>query len=137
MSNNRPLLNDPSVFPTDEILKNMLAESYTAFEKLSAILNGQGAVMKWKYYNDGKAWLCNVSYKKKTVFWLSVWNGYFKINFYFLERHLEGIAALKIAENSFTLQKEWGKMIPVTFEISRSEQLPDLLKMVEFKKKAK
>ncbi|PKP08994.1 MAG: hypothetical protein CVU09_13085 [Bacteroidetes bacterium HGW-Bacteroidetes-4] len=38
--------------------------------------------VQWRYYNDGKAWLCKVSYKKKTVFWLSVWEAYFKVAFY-------------------------------------------------------
>jgi len=133
----RPLLNEQSIFPSEEILKNVLTASYTVFKELSAILTGEGAVLTWKYYRDSKAWLCNVSYKKKTIFWLSVWNGYFKTSFYFLERHLEGIAALDIGESSFTLKNEWGKMIPVIFNISKNTQLPDLLKMVEFKKKAK
>ncbi|MDR2234133.1 MAG: DUF3788 domain-containing protein [Tannerella sp.] len=138
MLNNRPLLNDPSIFPTDDILENILGESFAVLKELSTILTGeQGAVMSWKYYNDGKAWLCNVSCKKKTVFWLSIWDGYFKTGFYFLERHLEGIAALNIKENSFIIQKEWGKMIPVSFEISNREQLTDLLKMIDFKKKSK
>jgi hypothetical protein len=50
---------------------------------------------------------------------------------------LEGIAALEIDENSFTIEKEWGKMIPLIFNINDKKQIPDLLKMVEFKKKAK
>ena len=137
MSANRPLLNDQSIFPSEEILKNVLAESYAVFEELSAILTNDGVVFAWKYYKDSKAWLCNVSYKKKTIFWLSVWSGFFKTSFFFLERHLEGIAALNINEGSFSIEKEWGKMIPFLFTVSKSEQLPDLLKMVELKKKAK
>jgi len=133
----KPLLNEESIFPSEDILKNILAESYAVFKELSATLIGDGVVLVWKYYKDSKAWLCNVSYKKRTVFWLSAWRGYFRTSFFFLERHLEGIAALEIDENSFTLEKEWGKMIPLIFNISKSAQLPDLLKMVEFKKKAK
>jgi len=133
----RPLLNDQSIFPSEEILKNVLAESYAVFEELSAILTANGAVLNWKYYRDSKAWLCNISYKKRTICWLSVWDGFFRTNFYFLERHLEGIADLKINENSFTLKNEWGKMIPVVFYISKSKQIPDFLKMVEYKKKAR
>ena len=133
----RPLLNEQSIFPSEEILKNVLAESYAVFEELSATLTNEGVVLAWKYYKDSKAWLCNASYKKKTIFWLSAWNGYFRTSFFFLERHLEGINALGIAENSFTLAKEWGKMIPLLFSIRSKEQIPDLLKMVEFKKGAK
>ena len=137
MSNEKPLLNKPEIFPTNEVLKDVLGESYAVFEEFSALLTNEGLVSDWKYYNDSKAWLCKVSNKNKTVFWLSVWNGYFKTSFFFMERHLEGIMALEIDDTHFTIEKEWGKMIPLLFSISKSEQLPDLLKMIEFKKKAK
>lgn len=134
MQNEKPQLNIPEIFPTEEILKNILAGSFPAFEELSTILSNEGLTFDWKYYNDSKAWLCKVSHKKKTVFWLSAWNGYFQTSFFFLERHLEGIAALEIDETAFTIEKEWGKMIPLIFKISQREQLPDLLKMTGFKK---
>jgi hypothetical protein len=91
----------------------------------------------WQYYKDSKAWLCKVAHKKKTVFWLSIWDGYFKTSFFFLERHLEGIAALQLDENCCTLEKEWGKMIPLIFNINDKKQFSDLLKVVELKKRAK
>jgi len=138
MSENKPLLNEQEIFPNSDVLKKNLGKSYTVFEELSEMLtNEQGLIFDWKYYKDGKAWLCKVSNKKKTVFWLSVWDGFFKTSFFFLERHLEGIAALEIDENSFTLEKEWGKMIPLIFNISDKKQLPDLLKVIEFKKGSK
>jgi len=138
MSNERPLLNEPAIFPTVEVLKNVLGESYTVYEELFKKLTDEfGLIFNWHYYNDGKAWLCKVAHKKKTVFWLSAWNGYFRTGFYFMERHLEGIQALGIEDNRFTLEKEWGKMIPFIFNISKSEQLPDLLKMVAYKKDLK
>ena len=137
MSNNRPLLNEQEIFPTSEVLKGILKESYIVFEELSAILINEGIVLDWKYYNESKAWLCKVSNKNKTVFWLSAWNGYFRTSFFFMERHLEGMIDLGIDDTHFTIEKTWGKMIPLLFNISKSEQLPDLLKMVEYKKKTK
>jgi hypothetical protein len=70
-------------------------------------------------------------------FWLSVWDGFFKTSFFFLERHLGGIADLNIAENSFIIEKEWGRMIPLIFNISNQKQFPDLLKIIKFKKASK
>ena len=132
------LLRSPEIFPSKEVLKDILGEVYNVLEELETTLTNEFALtFDWRYYNDGKSWLCKVSHKKKTVFWLSVWNGFFKTSFFFLERHLEGIAALEIDENSFTLEKEWGKMIPLIFNINNKKQFLDLLKMVEFKKKAK
>ncbi len=137
MTKSSKLLNDKEVFPTCEVLKETLGECYAAFEELTEVLTAKGIAMDWKYYNDGKAWLCKVSYKKKTVFWLSVWDDYFQTSFYFLERHLEGIMALGIDNKHYALADEWGKMIPLFFYISKKEQLPDLLKMVEYKKVCK
>ena len=133
------LLRQPEIFPSGEVLKEALGEAYNVLEDLEKLLTQEefALTFNWHYYNDGKSWLCKVSHKKKTVFWLSVWDGFFQTSFFFLERHLEGIAALQIEENSYTMAKEWGKMIPVIFKIKNKKQIPGLLKMVEFKKKAK
>lgn len=133
------LLTNPGIFPSKEVLSQILGNVYSVFEEFEIILTKEtySLTFTWHYYKDSKAWLCKVAHKKKTVFWLSVWDGFFQTSFYFLERHLEGIAALQIDENSFTLKKEWGKMIPVIFKINNQNQFPDFLKMVEFKKKTK
>ena len=135
----KKLLQDPEIFPSKEVLENALGKVYNILEELETKLTQPeyALVFHWKYYRDGKAWLCKVVHKKKTIFWLSVWEGYFKTGFYFLERHLEGIAALDIDENSFTMVKDCGKMIPVIFNINKKKQIPALLKMVEYKKTAK
>jgi len=134
----KPLLNDKNEFPDEEILKKILGNTYEFYQKLETIsTNELDLVYNWHYYNDSKAWLCKVTYKKKTIFWLSVWNGYFKTSFFFLERHLEGITKLEMNENSFTVEKEWGKMIPLILEIDKKEIINDCLKIIEYKKKLK
>jgi len=132
------LLHPPEIFPSKEVLKNALGSVYDVLETLETQLTGELALtFDWKYYNDSKAWLCKVAHKKKTIFWLSVWEGFFKTSFFFLERHLEGIAALEIDDEAFTLEKEWGKMIPLIFNINNKKQLPDLLKIAKYKKEVK
>ena len=133
------LLKDAAIFPSKEVLQDALGNAYSVLEELEKQLNQNGLALTfdWKYYKDSKAWLCKVVHKKKTVFWLSAWDGFFKTSFFFLERHLEDIEALDIDENSFTLEKEWGKMIPLIFNIYSENQLADLLKMIKYKKTAK
>jgi hypothetical protein len=133
------LLREQDIFPSEEVLKNTLGSIYPVYKLLmESITNaGYGLTCEWHYYKDGKSWLCKVINKKKTVFWLSVWEGYFKTSFFFVERHLEGIMALNIDNTHFTLEKEWGKMIPLIFNISKKEQLADLLKVAAFKKALK
>jgi len=135
----KPLLNQQDVFPSKEVLKDTLGNVHSVLEEFEVMLTKDevGLMFAWRYYNDSKAWLCNASYKKKTVFWLAVFNGYFQTSFFFLERHLEGLAALELDEKSFRIEKLWGKMIPLIFKINNKKQFSDILKVVEFKKKAK
>jgi len=133
------LLREQETYPSKEVLKGALGEVCNVLEYLELQLSQAEFSLSfdWRYYKDSKAWLCKAAHKKKTIFWLSVWDGYFKTSFFFLERHLEGIAALEIDENSFTLEKEWGKMLPLIFNINDKSQLPDLLKVVRYKKGVK
>ena len=133
------LLREQEIFPSREVLKNTLGKVYGVLEELETRLTQDefALTFDWHYYKDSKAWLCKVAHKKKTIFWLSVWEGFFKTSFFFLERHLEGIAALGIDENSFVMEKEWGKMTPLIFNINDKKQFPDLLKIIRYKKGAK
>jgi len=135
----KQLLREQEIVPTKEVLKETLGKVYNVLEALELQLaqDEYALTFDWRYYRDGKSWLCKVSHKKKTVFWLSVWDGFFKTSFFFLERHLEDIAALQLDENGFVMEKEWGKMIPLIFSISSQKQLPDLLKLIKYKKTTK
>ena len=137
------LLKNPDIVPSDDVLKNVLGNNvYEIFESYINTITGAeyGLIFEWKYYNDGKSWLCKIIHKKKTVHWLSAWEGCFKIAFYFTEKHLERIAALDISEKikeDFCKTKPAGRLLPMLFTINQKEQLDDLLKVVTFKKSLK
>ncbi len=132
-------MTDPAVPPSPEVLQSALGASYPVYEKMLAVITGDpyGLVPEWRYYNDGKAWLCKVVFKKKTVFWLSVWDGSFKTGFYFAERHIRGTLELEIDDSIKEKLKKTepsGKLYPVVIVIDTEQQLSDLLKIIEFKK---
>ena len=137
-----PLLKDPDTYPSNEILKSVLKDSYSAYEETMKQITGSdhGLVPQWNYYKDGKAWLCKVGFKKKTVFWLSVWDGYFKAGFYFVERHCPGIDKLDIdnsIKEEFKTKKPIGTLFPLAIEMRRKEQVKDLLTVIDYKKSLK
>jgi hypothetical protein len=136
------LLREPELFPSEEVLRTALAAGYPAWNALSEMITGisYGLQPEWRYYNDGKAWLCKVCCKKKTVFWLSVWEGYFKTTFYFTAKSATGIRELNIAEDikeDFFRSQPIGKLLPLTMNISSGEQLNDLLEIINYKKNLK
>jgi hypothetical protein len=136
------LLKDKEIFPTRELLENVLAERFSVFDEMMETITGAKYNLEpiWRYYNDGKAWLCKVCFKKKTVFWLSVWDKYFKTTFYFTEKNGKGIAELDINQSikdEFITKKPFGKLIPLSIELRSKEQIKDLLKIVDYKKSLK
>lgn len=136
------MLVDPDVFPDKEVLSGILGESYDVFEEmLSEITDGNYRLSpEWRYYRDGKSWLCKVVFRKKTIFWLSVWNGYFKTAFYFLPRNVPGVLELGIKDEikkEFINARPTGTLIPLVINIRDHEQISDLLEVVKYKKSLK
>ena len=131
-------LRDAEIFPSDKVLKDTLGDVYDVLESFLATITNEAYLLsfEWRYYNDGKAWLCKVQHKKKTILWLSVWEGFFKVSFFFTEKHLEAIAALDISEaikTELDSAKAVGRLIPMIFNINNASQLEELLTVVHFK----
>mgnify|MGYP003591496137 CR=1 FL=1 len=131
-------LRDENIRPDAQTIASALGSSWPAFEKLSGEISKPpfNITFEWRWYNDGKAWLCKATAKGKTVFWLSAWDGYFKTSFYFMEKTGAGIAALGIdarLKASFASAKPNGKLIPLTLEIREERDLEDLLKITGYK----
>jgi hypothetical protein len=138
----KTLLDDPQIFPSKDVLKNALKDSYSVYEEFIGIIADAkfGLVPEWNYYRDGKSWLCKVCYKKKTVFWLSVYDEYFKTGFYFSEKHIPAIAELDIdnsIKEDFSSRKPVGRLLPLGITISRKVQIKDVLTIIAFKKTLK
>ncbi len=134
------VLNNPELIPDENILKEVLTEkSYILYVKLLKIITSENESKfsaEWRYYNDGKSWLCKVVNKKRTIFWLSVWEDYFKVSFYFTEMHKDGISSLPISESAkslFITAKPIGKLIPLTIDVYSEEQLEDVLTIAKFR----
>ena len=136
------LLRNADTFPSDKVLKDALGEVYDVLESFLGTITNEEYVLsiEWRYYNDGKAWLGKVQHKKKTILWLSVWEGFFKVSFYFTEKHLEAVAALDITETikeEFAIVKPLGRLLPMIIDVNNENQLKDLLTVVRLKKNLK
>lgn len=135
------LLKDAAIYPTDDVLKNALGSRiYEVLTSFFGTIADDGMAVEWRFYNDGKAWLGKVTHRKKTVLWLSVWDGFFRTAFYFTEKHLESVAALEISErikSDFVSAKPVGRLIPMVVDVHNEEQLADLITVARFKNNVK
>lgn len=135
-------LRDAAIYPTDEVLMDVLGDAFKVYSLFieTISIDPLSLSAEWRYFNDGKAWLAKVQFKKKTILWLSVWDDLFKITFYFTEKNIEAIAGLNISEAikvEFCKAKPVGRLIPLILEVREIDQMDDLLTLVRFKKSLK
>jgi hypothetical protein len=133
-------LTDEAIFPDRSVLAAVLGDSYKAYESLLRIFDAHDMNHEWRYYKDGKSWLCKVQKKTKTIVWMSAWKGYLKAAIYIPERYLDDVLRLPInaeTRDSINSAKNIGKSRPCVFEIWDDTALPDLETVMEFKLKAK
>lgn len=136
------VLGNPEVYPSEAVLKQVLGNSFVAYAAMIKAISAEEFKLttEWRFYKDGQQWLCKVSAKKKTVFWISVWEAYFKAGFYFSEKTRLGVEELAINEAikvNFRETTAIGKLFPLVMDISREEQIADLMKIVDYKRRLK
>ncbi|MCL2540105.1 MAG: DUF3788 domain-containing protein [Firmicutes bacterium] len=150
MENEKALLTDPEVKPTNKIIAAGLGGASAAYNNFLSGLNVQDiSLMEWRYYNDGKAWLSKGEYKwttprgankVKPLFWLSIWEGFFKTAFFFSEKlrgDLQNLPLSKETKELIANTKPMGKtmrFLPVVLDIKSEKQLADVYMLAEFKK---
>lgn len=83
---------------------------------------------EWRYYYDGCAWLCKVVKKKKTIVWMSAWNGFVKATIYYPLSKLDDVMDLDIKNKTKSIIKETrnvGKSKPCMFEFKDDKMIAD------------
>lgn len=133
------LLREAEIEPTDKVLEEALGKEVFGVyqELLKMVMSEFDLHYEWRFYNDGKSWLFKAMYKKKTIFWLSIWEGFIKTSFYFTEKTRSGIFDLSISKTikeDFSSTGTFGKLIPLILDIKQEEQLKDFREIVKYKK---
>ena len=150
MQSPKQLLRDPDIEPTGDVLAQALAEANDAFAKFVSELENHNIELIWRYYTDGKSWLAKGLYqwtgvrggqKEMTVFWLSIWDGFFKVSIFVPEKYREAISRLPLAEEVKQMIADTRPMgnrlryFPLVFDIRSDEMFSVLFELMDFKKK--
>jgi hypothetical protein len=82
------ILNDKDQFPTNEIIFSHIGKTKKLWETLFDTIHQTypAYTEEWRYYNDGKSWLLKILKKTKTMCWISVFDGEFRMTFYFTDK---------------------------------------------------
>lgn len=152
MQSPKQLLRDPAIEPTDDVLAQALRDANIAYLKFASELESHGIELVWRYYTDGKAWLAKGLYqwtgarggqKEMTVFWLSIWEGFFKVSVFVPEKCREDLLKLPLSEEVLGMiadARQMGerlKFFPIVFDLCSDAMFDGLFEIAEFKKRSK
>lgn len=129
-------LRDENIYPDEMVLRMILDKSYESYTTLLEVFEKYGLTYEWRYYRDGKAWLCKVQKKDRTIVWMSAWKGFMQATIYFPEKSIESVYQLNIREDlkmKIQTTKNVGKSKPCIFEIRDETILNDFTKVMELK----
>jgi len=138
----RPQLRDEKEYPSDDVLARYLAKAKADWDAFTARLAEEvsDASLEWRYYRDGKSWLCKLVRKKKTVCWVSIWDGTFRTTFYFTAKSdvdIEGLPIAQELKNAYRAQSSIGKLKPLTIEVRSQKELGDVFTLIRYKSGAR
>ncbi|MBK0036514.1 DUF3788 family protein [Enterococcus sp. S52] len=150
MEGKEQLFRDRNVKPTEQLIAESLGEGYVIYQRFIETFENEGiSLMGWRYYQDGKAWLSKGEYKwtttrgtnkVKPIFWLSMWEGFFKVSFHFSEKVRTQLLSLPISEEtkeSIHKAPTNGtkmKFFSVIFDVASDSPLNDIYVLVNFRK---
>lgn len=129
-------LTDGGIYPDNSILEKVLGEAYPAYVALIELFDENEMEHEWRYYKDGKAWLCKVQKKKRTIVWMSAWKGYMKATIYFPEKYVAALEGLELAAETrqgILAAKNVGTSKPCMFEIRNKGILKDMKAVMAYK----
>lgn len=129
-------LRDENQYPSDDTLRAILNESFLSYKKLLEIYDAYDLNYEWRYYHDGKAWLCKVQKKKRTIVWMSAWKGYMQAALYLPEKYINQVFDLDISEEmkeNFRSTKHVGKSKPFIFIVREESILKDFETVMKYK----
>jgi hypothetical protein len=132
------VLTDPRIFPDDSVITQALGKAHPLWLKFFQELRAAHPALatEWRYYNDGKSWLMKVTHKKKTVVWVTVHAGFFRITAYLTEKAravVEGSDLSDDCKDQFANSKRFGKLIAVSVPFKKKTDVKSGLALVTLK----
>lgn len=136
------LLKDPLVIPNDDLVFSIIGEKKVLWQRIIGYLHENHTDISevWRFYNDGKCWLFRTLKKKKTIFWVGLIDGTFRVSFYLGGKAEPFIAQSALPErmkNEFINDKNNSMFRSITIKMGDAEDVENVIKLIGIKLKLK
>lgn len=151
MKSTEQMLRNPDIAPSSDVIAKALGEANNAYIKFINEIASHDIQIDWRYYNDGKAWLAKGLFKwrgvrggqnETTIFWLSIWDGFFKVTIYVPEKARADLMSLPLengVKQMIAASQQMGKLkyFPLVFELYQDAMFEAVYTLADFRKSVK
>lgn len=135
------VLTDRFTIPTDDLIFSIIGDKRVFWQRIITYLrdNHTDITEVWRFYDDGKCWLFRTLKKKKTIFWIGILDGTFRVSFYLTDKATPLIVQSELPEkmkNEF-LNTAGNKFRSVTIKMNDADDAENVIKLIEIKLKLK
>ena len=135
------VLTDRFTMPIDDLIFSIIGDKRVFWQRIITYLrdNHTDITEVWRFYDDGKCWLFRALKKKKTIFWIGIIDGTFRVSFYLADKATPLIVQSELPEkmkNEF-LNTTGNKFRSITIKMNDAVDAENVIKLIEIKLKLK
>lgn len=132
------LFMDKSIQPNEESIKEALGLKYKYWKEMRTSLDKKYEDLKeeWKYYGQKSGWTLKIFYKKRNLFFFSVYEDYFLIAFVFGDKAVDTISKSNLPAkltDELVTSKKYAEGRGLRIEVRGKTDVKIILKLVEIK----
>ena len=132
------IFTDKSYQPTEKDLSEKLGTTYKFWEEIKNSLDDEYGelVEEWKYYGQKYGWSLKLFYKKRNLFFFTVYEKYFQIGFIFGDKAVSAIEKSGLPKSVIEELKNAKKYVEgrgLRIEVKKQSDVKNIIKLVGFK----
>lgn len=124
--------------PTDKMVSEKLSAVYSQLESIRThLLETLGETREeWKYYGKKLGWTLKTFYKKRNLFFIGIYEGYFQITFIFGEKAFKVIMDSEVSaelKSELKAARKYAEGRGLTMKVAGPAYLEDIKKLIKIK----
>ena len=124
--------------PNEEMINEVLGSNYAHLQEIRLFIAEEigDTTEEWKFYGKKLGWTLKKFYKKRNLFFIGIYRGYFKISFVFGERAAENVfnsgisAALK---KELSEARKYAEGRGLSINVDNDGYLDDIKELIRIK----
>lgn len=130
--------HEKNVKPDEVLIREKLNQAYPALQELREVVKSVvgETVEEWKFYGPKNGWILKTFLKKRNLYFIGIYEGFFQITFVFGDRAVSKILESDIRESlkkELSEARKYAEGRGLSITIKDNSYIEDICKLVQFK----